>query len=84
MKWQETVINDKQLLALSIAFPEGMSAAKECAQKAQAKASWDAAIKEVVKLAVKSDVLCSEKIANKNNCYACKQFYAKLKELLGV
>lgn len=38
-------------------------------------------IKEVVKLALDSDILCSLEAAKQYNCVACQPFYAKLKEL---
>ncbi len=48
MNWQDTVLNERDLLKLCISFPQSMDVAKTCALNAQAKVSYEVGIREVV------------------------------------
>ena len=42
-----------------------------------------AMLKKVVEMATKSGVLCSEEVANQNNCYHCRKFYDEIRTSRG-
>ena len=81
MNWQESVLSDEQLDEIGYPLlPIGDRTNSQRVAKSQAKVSYKAGAKDMMKLLTEAEVLCTKEFAEKENCATCKTFYAKLKK----